>query len=183
MGSRAVTIRPASVQLTREMLRLAEELGVAPRPGAVLDALAKIKAGRDAESASRDLTWAEFEEFCAEVVAAAGYAVQRSVRLKRPRRQLDLLAESSTMCLSIDCKHWKRSVGARTLERLAIAQVERTRQYKTRLDATQKGILPMLLTMVDNGRRIVLGVPVVPLFALRDFLAAVNRFDESLLFV
>ena len=182
-GSRGYQVRPAQVHLTREMQLSAEELGVPPKPGAVLQALAQIRAGRDAEAASRGLTWSEFEEFCAEAVAAAGYAVQRSVQLRKPRRQLDLLAESSTMCLSIDCKHWRRSVGVRTLERLAVAQVERTRQYKTRLDATQKGILPMLLTMVDNGRRVVLGVPVVPLFALRDFLAAVNRFDDALLFV
>ena len=103
--------------------------------------------------------------------------------MRSPRRQLDLLAESSTMGLSIDCKHWRRGVGLATLERLALAQAERTRQYKTRLDATEKGILPMLLTMVDNVTRIVRGVPVVPLFALRDFLSTVNRFDDALLFV
>jgi hypothetical protein len=160
-----------------------EEPRLARRPGAVPAALAQIRAGRDAEMASRGLTWSEFEEFCADAFAAAGYAVQRNVQMTKPRRQLDLLAESATMCLSIDCKHWRRGVGTRSLERLALAQAERTRQYKTRLDATEKGILPMLLTMVDNGTRIVSGVPVVPLFALRDFLATVNRFDDSLLFV
>jgi hypothetical protein len=152
-------------------------------PGAVLAALAQIRAGRDAESVSSGLTWSEFEEFCAEALAAAGYFVRRNVMLRKPRRQLDLLAESSTMGLTIDCKHWRRGMGLATLERLTLAQAERTRQYKTRLDATDKGILPMLLTMVDNGTRIVNGVPIVPLFALRDFLATVNRFDDALLFV
>jgi hypothetical protein len=183
IGPRADGAPPSRLRLTPQMVRLAEELGVPREPGVVLEALAKIRAGCDAESASRGLTWSEFEEFCAEAVAAAGYAVRRNVLLRRPRRQLDLLEESPTMCLSIDCKHWRRSVGVGALERLALAQAERTRQYKTRLDATEKGILPMLLTMVDNCRRVVRGVPVVPLVALRDFLAAVNRFDEDLLFV
>ncbi len=169
--------------LTREMLRLSEELGVDQSHLAVLAALARVKAGHDAESASRGLTWSEFEEFCAQAVSAAGYAVQKNVMLRKPRRQLDLLAESPTMGLSIDCKHWKRSVGTATLERLALAQAERTMHFKTRLDAPKKGILPMLLTMVDNGTRVVKGVPVVPLFALRDFLANVNPFDEALLFI
>jgi restriction endonuclease len=160
-----------------------EEPVVARGPGAVMAALAQIRAGRDVESASSGLTWSEFEEFCAEALAAAGYTVTRNVQLRKPRRQLDLFAESSTMGLSIDCKHWRRGVGLTTLGRLARAQVERTRQYKTRLDATKKGILPMLLTMVDNGTRVVDGVPVVPLFALKDFLATVNGFDEELLFV
>ena len=146
-------------------------------------ALAQMRAGRDVESASSRLTWSEFEEFCAEALAEAGYTIRKNIRMKKPRRQLDLLAESSTMGLSIDCKHWRRGVGLTTLERLAHAQAERTRQYKTRLDATEKGILPMLLTMVANGTRIVDGVPVVPLFALKDFLANVNRFDDALLFV
>ena len=171
------------IPLTPAMLRLSEEFGVAVERGAILSALAQIRAGRDAETVSRGLTWSQFEEFCAEAISAAGYAVRRNVMLRKPRRQLDLLAESSTMGLSVDCKHWKRGVGTATLERLALAQAERTRQYKTRLDAPEKGILPMLLTMIDNGTRVVLGVPVVPLFALRDFLATVSRFDEDLLFV
>jgi len=159
------------------------EPATSPGSGAVEAALARIKAGRDVESASIGLTWSEFEEFCAEALAAAGYTVKRNVQLRKPRRQLDLLAESPTMGLSIDCKHWRRGVGLTTLERLVQAQTERTRQYKTRLDATDKGILPMLLTMVDNGTRVVDGVPVVPVFALKDFLATVNRFDDALSFV
>jgi len=156
---------------------------VARGPAAVVAALAQMRAGRDVESASSTLTWSEFEEFCAEALASAGYVVRRNVLLRKPRRQLDLLAESSTIGLSIDCKHWRRGVGLATLERLVRAQAERTRQYKTRLDAPKIGILPMLLTMVDNGTRIVYGVPVVPLFALKDFLATVSRFDDALLFV
>lgn len=149
----------------------------------VSEALSRVRAGRGAESESRGLTWAEFEDFCAEAVASAGYTVQRNVLLRKPRRQLDLFAESPTMGLSIDCKHWRRSVGPATLERLALAQVERTRQYKARLDATSKAVLPMLLTMVENETRIVRGVPVVPLSALKDFLTNVSRFDEELSFV
>ncbi len=152
-------------------------------PGAVLAALQEIRAGRDAEVVSRGLTWSEFEDFCAEAISAAGYSVRRNVFLRKPRRQLDLLAESQTMGLSVDCKHWRRGVGYATLEKLALAQAERTRQYKLRLDATDKALLPMLLTMVDNGVRVVAGVPVVPLFVLKDFLANVTRFDEGLLFI
>jgi len=146
-------------------------------------ALSRVRRGRGAETVSKELTWAEFEDFCARAVASAGYTVQRNVLLRRPRRQLDLFAESPTMGLSIDCKHWKRSVGPATLERLALAQVERTRQYKTRLDATSKAVLPMLLTMVENETRVVRGVPVVPVFALKDFLTHVSRFDERFSFV
>jgi hypothetical protein len=159
--------------------------GFAASPGddRVLWALGKMSAGRDAELLSRELTWSEFEDLCAEAIKTAGYSVRRNLTLRRPRRQLDLLAESSTMGLSVDCKHWKRGVGEVVLERLALAQVERTRQYKLTLDAPDKPFLPLLLTMVDNGVRVVAGVPIVPLFALKDFLTNVSRFDEELVFV
>lgn len=151
--------------------------------GAVLTAVGEIRRGRDAELVSRGLTWSEFEDLCSRAIAAAGYSVTRNVTLRRPRRQLDLVAESSTMGLAVDCKHWRRGVGAATLERLGLAQAERARQYKLRLDAPDKPFLPMLLTMAENGVRVAAGVPVVPLFALTDFLANVTRFDERLLFV
>jgi hypothetical protein len=151
--------------------------------GAVLAAMREIMAGRDAEVVCRGLTWSEFEDFCAAAMTAAGYSVKRNVVLRKPRRQLDLLAESPTIGLSVDCKHWRRGVGHAALERLAVAQAERTKQYKLRLDATDLPILPVLLTMVDNGVRLAVGVPVVPLFALNDFLANVTRFDEGLAFV
>jgi len=183
MASKSQDGSTARMAATEESVSAYGGSGLAIHSGPVPAALAQIRAGRDAESVSSGLTWSEFEEFCAEALAAAGYSVRRNVQLTKPRRQLDLLAESATMGLSIDCKHWRRGVGPATLKRLVLAQAERTRQYKTRLDATEKGILPMLLTMVDNGTRIVNGVPVVPLFALRDFLATVNRFDEALLFV
>ncbi len=158
-------------------------MSTSPGQKKVHEVLAQVMAGRDPESASRGLTWDEFEDFCAEAVEGAGFTVQRNVVLRKPRRQIDLYAESPTMGLSIDCKHWRRSVGAATLEKLAVAQAERTRQYKTRLDASRKAVLPMILTLVDNGTRIVAGVPVVPVFALRDFLTNVSPFDEALSFV
>ena len=159
------------------------EAGSSPRQKAVLAALSRIRAGQDAELVSRGLTWEEFEDFCAEAMTAAGYSVRRNVMLRKPRRQLDLLAESPTMGLSVDCKHWKRGVGVISLERLALAQIERTRQYKLRLDSPDVPLLPMLLTMVDNITRVVAGVPVVPVFGLKDFLANVTRFDDRLCLV
>ena len=160
-----------------------DEPGSSPGRRAVLSALNQIRAGRDAETVSRRLTWAEFEDFCAEAMTSAGYSVRRNVLLRKPRRQLDLLAEAPTMGLSVDCKHWKKGAGPLSLEKLALAQAERTRQYKLRLDAPIIPLLPMLLTMVDNGTRVVAGVPVVPLFALNDFLANVTRFEDGLLFL
>jgi hypothetical protein len=110
--------------------------------------------------------------------------VQRNVRLRKPTRQVDIVAESASLVLSVDCKHWKRAVGARGLERLVRAQAARTRQYAGRLDqGGARSYLPVLLTMMDNQLRVVDGVPIVPVTTLRDFLVSVNRFDHGLAFI
>lgn len=177
LGSRAAARRAA--------LAVAEEFGLpldAPRN--VAAALALTRLGADPERISRSLAWEEFEEYCASAISAAGYAVRRNVRLRKPTRQIDIIAESPSLVLSIDCKHWKRSAGAGSLEAPASAQAERTRMYvESRRPGDARAFLPVLLTMVDNQARVVEGVPIVPLQALREFLASVSRFDEGLSFI
>ena len=79
----------------------------------------------------------------------------------------------------MDCKHWGRGFAPSVLERIANEQIERTSLYKKKL-ALSIPILPVILTLLDAPTRLVVGVPVVPIFVLRDFLSSVNRFEEGL---
>jgi hypothetical protein len=169
----------------RAVLEVAEEFGVPPdAPESVSAALALTRMGADLDRIAKSLAWDEFEDYCAMAISAAGYAVKRNVRLRSPTRQIDIIAESATLVLSIDCKHWRRGAGAASLTAPAIAQAQRTRMYMERLkQAEARAFLPVLLTMVDNQARVVQGVPVVPLQALREFLASVSRFDEGFSFI
>ena len=176
LGSRAAA--------RRAIVGVARDFGVAPDAHEnVSAALALTKLGCDVDRIARSLAWAEFEDYCAMAISAAGYAVRRNVRLRKPTRQIDIVAESASLVLSVDCKHWRRGAGPAGLEAPALAQAQRTRLYAER---SKKGgnmaFLPVLLTMVDSRVRVVEGVPVVPLQALRDFLASVSRFDEGLSF-
>ena len=165
---------------------IASELGV-PAAGStrsVLAALALAKLGTDIDRAARGLDWKGFEDFCASAISAAGYDVRRNVRLRKPTRQIDIVAESPALVLAVDCKHWRRSAGEGGLRRAAAAQVERTVQLaQGTLGSSPKKHLPMLLTMLDNRVRVVDGVPVVPLASLPGFLAAVSASEEGLRFV
>jgi hypothetical protein len=140
--------------------------------------------GADLDQVARSLSWKEFEEYCALAISAAGYAVRLNVRLRKPTRQIDILAESPSLVLSVDCKHWGRGASATGLEEAALAQIERTEVCAGgTLTGLGRTFLPVLLTMVDNQVRVVEGVPVVPLRALREFLTSVSRFDQGLRFV
>jgi len=102
------------------------------------------------------------------------------VMLKRPRRQIDIIAESATLGLSIDCKHWKNSPAVSSLSALVEAQVQRTLLYKRDAKLIGDGlpILPMLLTLLDSQTRVVEDVPVVPIVLLRNFLLNLSRYDD-----
>jgi hypothetical protein len=159
---------------------LSTELGLGPGPAdRVLAAVALIKTGAPPESVSSLLTWREFEEFCARLLMAGGYTVRKNVVITKPRRQIDIYAESAGLGISVDCKHWGRGFGPSALERIAGAQIERTTLYKKKL-ALDTPVLPVILTLLDVPTRLVIGVPVVPIFALRSFLGSVSRFEEGL---
>ncbi|MDA4117951.1 MAG: restriction endonuclease [Thaumarchaeota archaeon] len=160
---------------------LSLQLGL-PRGGnadRVIAAVALIKTGVPPETVGAFLTWVEFETFCGGLLEANGYAVKRNVVITKPRRQIDIVARSPDLSLSVDCKHWGKSFSDSTLERIVRSQIERTSHYKKKL-GLREGILPAVFTMLDAPTRVVLGVPVVPVFAMRDFLNNVSRFDENL---
>jgi Restriction endonuclease len=159
---------------------LSTQLGLKPPTGdRVLSAVALIRTGATPESVSSQLTWTEFEEFCARLLRAAGYSVKRNIVMTKPRRQIDIFAESTGLAMSIDCKHWRRGFAPSVLERIADKQRERTSLYKKKNSLTVP-VVPVILTLLDAPTRLVAGVPVVPIFALRDFLGSVSRFEEGL---
>jgi Restriction endonuclease len=169
----------------RAILAVAQEFGASDDLESVSAAIALTKLGADLGRIADSLDWREFEDYCGMTLSASGYGVRRNVRLRKPPRQIDIIAESAVLVLSIDCKHWRRGTGPGGLFFLAEAQAERTRKYGAEMSKRGEGrpILPMLLTMLDNQVRVVGGVPIVPLQSLRAFLSSVSRFDEELSFI
>ena len=153
-----------------------------PAADQVIAAIALIRGGMSAESVSSSLTWQEFEGFCAGVLRACGYVVKTNIVLTRPRRQLDIFAESQTLALSVDCKHWGRSFSDSVLEQVAASQIERSELYK-RKKKVKSPVLPVILTLLSSPVKEALGFRFVPIFALRDFAVSVSRFDEGLVII
>ncbi len=169
----------------RALEEVTAELGLprgAPRSALAVVALARL--GGDVDLAARSLSWGDFEDFCALAAAASGYRVRRNVRLRKPTRQIDVVAESQSLVLAIDCKHWRRGAGPGSLRPAAVAQTERAKLLMERENRSRgKAYLPVLVTVLDSQVRFLGGVPVVPLYGLKDFLAKVDRYDDRLSFV
>ena len=97
--------------LSRTLGELEADLGGPQRPERlnVLAGIALIKWGYDAESIAKGLNWDEFEEFCAGLFRASGFEVTRNIVLRNPRLQIDILARSHQIALSVDCKQWRKT--------------------------------------------------------------------------
>jgi hypothetical protein len=159
---------------------MSNRLGLIADPGdTILAAVGLVQTGASPESVSSLMSWNQFEDFCARLLKAGGYEVKRNIVITKPRRQIDIFAVSSSLALSVDCKHWERGFSYSALQRIAALQIERTSLYK-RKSKLNIPVLPVILTLLDAPTRLVGGVPVVPVFALRDFLSFVSPFEEGL---
>lgn len=158
---------------------LAVELGLSTGSAdRVIAAAALMKMGSTPDSVCPLLSWAEFEGFCGGLLRVAGYLVKSNIVFTKPRRQIDIFAESADLALSVDCKHWNKGLGWSALQQISSDQIERTLIYKKRR-GIEKPVLPAVFTMIDSSTRLVSGVPVVPIFALRDFINSLSRFEPE----
>jgi len=138
--------------------------------------------GEPLEDVSKMLTWSEFEDMVSTLLESVGYEVRRRVRLKEPRCEIDVVAAKGDLALVIDCKHWKKTLGYSTMQRIIEAQIKRAKVLSTSNLSLIKGcdkFLPVILTLYSERPEIVEGVPVVPINLLSDFISGVRgHLDE-----
>jgi hypothetical protein len=147
-----------------------------------LCAMALCQLGYTPDQVARLLTWGEFEQFCANILRVSGFQVRHSIFLRKPRRQLDVLATSASFCLSIDCKHWDRSLSVGALSRIAKAQLSRSQMLRRHL-SLETPIATVILTLFPQDTRFAEGVAVVPLLSLSSFLESFEGLKGNLTLV
>lgn len=158
-------------------------LGMDAVSNQALHAVALVKTGYPLENVARVLSWRAFEGFCANILRASGFQVSENVFLKKPRRQVDIVARSGSLALSVDCKHWRKSIGDSGLWAFAREQRERSEAVRRQVGNDGVPIASVLLTLLDEQPRILDGVAVVPLLSLRDFLISIESARGLLAFV
>lgn len=144
-------------------------------------AVRAVQSGADIERVSRLLQWQEFEAIAAYGFERNGYYVFRNVHFKNDERryEMDIAACQGQLIVCADCKHWKRSLGPSTLNKIVARQVQRTFAFaeafpspKTRLRIPLKGTMtfvPTILTLVQARLKFCDDVPVVSVLQSQDF--------------
>ena len=179
--------------ISSELISYLEEEG-ALRDGRIVStkaAISLIKLGITPEEAASLLDWREFEQVCYSILEKHGYEVVRGLRFSvgGRRYELDLLACSDLCLLHVDCKMWSLRRGiSGALARAAARHKERALAFSKCL-SDLKGIIlepgrsraiPILVCWLPAARRIIDGIPVIPLYALRSFLLNLDPLDDEI---
>lgn len=163
--------------------RIEMDLGIiSPNVGGrVLRAITACRLGASLESVSMFLDWREFENFCASILLARGFAVTENITLTRPRMQIDILARSPSVALAIDCKHWAHGKGRNALLDAAEAQAERAKMLRKRMEQLEP-LAVVILVLSDEDARFADGSAVVPVRTLGSFVDTIDCFSDLLVF-
>ena len=140
-----------------------------------LEATALVATGYPIEEVSNRVAWQDFERLASFVFRAWGYKVVHSLYLHSPKAQLDVVASSSSVVLSVDCKHYARTHSPSQLRNFAKAQRKRSTLLRT-AGGEKKPVYSVVLTMLDSEDRFCEGVAIVPILRLGSFLNSIEVY-------
>jgi Holliday junction resolvase-like predicted endonuclease len=150
----------------------------------LLLAIEAIKQGADPQRTCRFLEWKEFENMAATAFEANGYAVKKNFHFKAKvtdkRWEIDLIACKQPRIVCADCKHWQRGWSRAAIEKVADAQVERTKALAESLPRftdtfglnkwTNATLIPMVIALTTNALKIHNDTPIVPVLQMQNFI-------------
>ncbi len=163
---------------------LKDEVGGDPINDPVATALALIRVGLSPEKAAALLDWRKFEDLCLRGFQLSGMKALKGIRFSFDSRryEIDILGTLNKLILSADCKMWSKGTSPKVykLREAAMKQLERTKLLVRVLKTTKiEGIevrrgeslvIPVIVTWLDFNERFSDGVPIIPLYALPNFL-------------
>ncbi|RLI87350.1 MAG: hypothetical protein DRO98_04250 [Archaeoglobales archaeon] len=134
------------------------------------------------QSREREVSsWQEFEELAREILEAHGFKTAFRVvfRDEYGRSEIDVVAERYGLILAIDAKCYTHTwYRASVLRREAKKHVQRCKRYEK---VSGKSVVPVILSLIDDGIVSHEGCIVVPFQAFNDFLLNVEAYIDELL--
>ena len=125
------------------------------------------------------MSWKEFEAFVESAFGAFGYATERNARFRKPRAEIDIVCTRGGIAFSIDCKHWKRTVGHSSMLGISERQLKRCSRVAERVGISK--VIPLVVTLKDESLRILEnGVAIVPVHRLSDFILNWEEASDQL---
>ena len=130
-------------------------------------AINALEQGASIDEIAEEISWKDFEGLTAEILEEKGFATIRNLRLKNPRREIDVVGTNLGISMLIDCKHWKRT-SLSSLQTTVKKQIERVKQYIVSTDSTMA--IAVIVTLYQDKVDFIDKVPIVPIFQFSSFV-------------
>ncbi|MDM7934751.1 MAG: restriction endonuclease [Methanothrix sp.] len=145
-----------------------------------MDRFEDIRNSWDLLRFSEEGVWQSFEMLTAFIFEENGFWVSRGrvIASEGRRRQYDVIARKGGRTILVECKRWsgsrRRLSGLRTASR---EHKERSEFYRR---LTGEHVLPVLVTLIEDGLSACEGAFVVSILRLNSFIDGIERGFDSL---
>jgi len=162
----------------------------------ISSALLALRLNTSIDEVTPLLDWRDFEALASDILESNGYDVARNIRFSskvdgkgkgkgksKGKAEIDVVGiksiYSSSIALSIDCKHWNH-ITYSALVRIAEKQIQRT--YILLGYYSIDRALPVIITLRDTPM-LIDGIPIVPISRFNSFLNEYDVNDDRLRFI
>ena len=133
-----------------------------------------LQHGCDIQQISDQISWKDFEQLASAALKSSGYRTRTNVRFVKPRMEIDVVGEHSSLALAVDCKHWKYT-NTSSISEHSRKQATRARRLLEKESQITRAV-PLILTLHAESVRFVDRIPVVPIVQFRSFLEDMQAY-------
>lgn len=135
-----------------------------------------LSRGESPEKIAEAIDWRDFEYLVGRYFIENGFKVDYNYRIRRPRREIDVLARRGGVLVGVDCKNWDKTLTKSMIRNVVEKQVERLSYLCSRREFRGYEIYPLIVVM-RRGRNIFYnGVGIIPIIGLREFIQDLDVF-------
>jgi hypothetical protein len=141
-----------------------------------------LKRGVSPEDVSEVISWRDFESLVGRYFEGHGYTVITGYYIKKPRRQIDIVAYKSNVVLCIDCKSWDKVITPSSIRKIVSRQVDRCCYLKRETLFRDYNVYSLIIMMRRFKQFFYNGIGIIPINVLRSFIEELDYYvvDGSL---
>ena len=125
-------------------------------------------SGYDFTEISESISWKDFEELVSKILLSHGYEVHKNFRIKKPMREIDVLARKGNIRIAVDCKNWIVKLYNSKMKDIISRHSERANLLKRMFK--QDKIIPVIVTIYPYKTTKVNDIFIVSINDLKDFI-------------
>jgi len=129
-----------------------------------------LSSGYALEDVSEAITWKDFEYLVSKYFEENGFNIKLNLRIRKPVREIDIIAVKGKIIFCIDCKHWNKILYPSIIEKIVSEQVNRCYILSRKHSYHKYDIYPLIISLRISREIFHNHVGIIPVNALKEFI-------------